>query len=126
MRDLKKRLDEKLRDPSAQAKRARSARDAARVRLASWGPQRFWKWLKAKERLSKRKLAELSSARKTAKVLRAIAKERGRVAWLGLVREEAEKLWPASPRLPSDRELRRRKVGLLAREGQLHQSPKQE
>lgn len=105
------------------ARRALVAKRLAQHRLGKWSDKAFWRWLKRSERKVRKALADLRRLRPSPKVSRLIAAQRERAEWFSLVREEAERLRPSRPSVPSDRTLRRRRVGLYARERQAYRPP---
>jgi hypothetical protein len=104
-------------------RRALAARRIAENRLREWGDGRFWRWLKKSERKVSKAIAHLRRHKQSPKVSRLIAAQQERAQWFSLVREEAERLRPSRPGVPSDRVLRRRRVGLYARERQAYRPP---
>lgn len=105
------------------ARRALVAQRIVQHRLGKWGDRAFWRWLKRSERKAKKAIADLRRQKQSPKVSRMIAEQMARVQWFSLVREEAERLRPRPPAVPSDRTLRRRRVGLYTREKQAYRPP---
>lgn len=110
-------------DTRRSKRRALGARHVAESRLSQWGDKRFWQWLKKAERKVSKAIAHLRRQRRSPEVSRLIAEQMERAQWFSLVREEAERLRPRPPGVPSDRTLRRRRVGLYAREKQIYRPP---